>query len=215
MAATVLQAIEPLLIDAIGATSARGVLRTLPETVSARPGSLDVVEVSELLSQLQTSEKLFARPGHGLDHRALRDAITAGTAARQREQRFTISSDGDVLVVQRATQALTRNFFSITDCVRLATAVSELARNIYMYAKRGHVTLRLTDEAAAWRFDVEAADAGPGIPNLDLILSGQYKSRTGLGRGIIGTRALLDEMEVDSKPGQGTRITGTRRSRKR
>ena len=62
--------------------------------------------------------------------------------------------------------------------------------------------------------EVDARDEGPGIPNLEVILSGAYKSRTGLGRGIIGTRSLLDEMKIESAVGKGTRITGFRRARK-
>lgn len=214
MRATILEAISPLMNDAIGVTAARGVFRTLPSSVNALAGTLDVVEVRELLSHLETSGKLFTISGKTLPSRLLRDAITTGLPAKQKEQRFTIGSDGDVLVVQRATQALTKGFFSITDCVRLATAVSELARNIYMYAKQGFITLRLVDEPAHWRFEVEAIDNGPGITNLEVILSGSYKSRTGLGRGIIGTRALLDDMKVESAAGKGTRITGLRRARK-
>lgn len=213
-AATVLELITPLMNDTIGPTAARGVFKTLPASVHARAGSLDVVEVRELLGQLETSGKLFATAGKAVPSRQLREAITTGAPAKQKEMRFTIASDGDVLIVQRATQSLTKGFFSFTDCVRLATAVSELARNIYMYAKQGTVTLRLIDLPAHWRFEVVAEDSGPGIPHLEVVLSGSYKSRTGLGRGIIGTRALLDELEVHSSPGAGTRITGARKAKK-
>lgn len=210
----ILDVITPLMSSSIGVTAARGVFRTLPSSVNADVGTLDVLEVRELLSHLETSGKLFATHGKPLPLSQLREAITGGGRARDKQQRFTIASDGDVLVVQRATQTLTKSFFSITDCVRLATAVSELARNIYMYAKQGTVTLKLVDEPTHWRFELSADDHGPGIPNLELIMSGAYKSRTGLGRGIIGTRALLDEMKVESAPGKGTHITGLRRAKK-
>ena len=210
----ILEAITPLMNDSLGVTAARSVFRTLPPSVHAEAGSLDVVEVRELLSHLETSGKLFALAGKPLPVRLLRDAITRSLPARQKEQRFTIASDGDVLIVQRATQALTRSFFSMTDCVRLATAASELARNIYMYAKQGSVTLRLVDEASHYRFEVNADDNGPGISNLDVIMSGTYRSRTGLGRGIVGTKALLDELKVDTAPGKGTHITGMKRAKK-
>jgi serine/threonine-protein kinase RsbT len=210
----ILEAITPLMNESLGVTAARSVFRTLPPSVHAEAGSLDVVEVRELLTHLETSGRLFATAGKPLPVRLLRDAITSSLPARQKEQRFTIASDGDVLIVQRATQALTKGFFSVTDCVRLATAVSELARNIYMYAKTGTVQLKLMDESAHWRFEVDARDQGPGIANLEVILSGAYKSRTGLGRGIIGTRSLLDEMTIDSAPGKGTRIVGFRKARK-
>ena len=211
---TVLQAIEPVMNDALGATAARGVFRTLPQWVNQQPGSLDVVEVRELLSQLETSGRLFAAPGRSIPAKRLRDAVTGASPAKPSEQRFTIVSDRDVLTVQRATQLVTRGFFSTTDCVRLATAVSEFARNIYMYAKQGTVTLRLSEEPAAWLFELAAIDDGPGIAQLDLIMKGQYRSRTGLGRGIVGTRALLDHLHIDTAPGKGTRITGHRRARK-
>ena len=96
----------------------------------------------------------------------------------------------------------------------VAAAASELARNIYMYAKLGSVTLRLVDEPATYRFELMADDNGPGIGNLDVIMSGTYRSRTGLGRGIVGTRALLDELKVDTAPGKGTHITGIKRAKK-
>jgi len=153
-------------------------------------------------------------PGKPLPLGPLRSAVTGGVSARPCEQHFTISSDRDVLVVQRATQLLTRGFFGVTDCVRLATAVSELARNIYMYAQKGTVTLRLVEEPSHYFFEVKAVDEGPGIPHLETILSGQYRSRTGLGRGIIGTKALLDAMTIDSAAGKGTRIVGQRRVRR-
>ncbi|MDP1828836.1 MAG: hypothetical protein Q8L48_36585 [Archangium sp.] len=214
MPTTVLQAIEPVMHEALAVAAARSVFRTLPAWVNQSPGSLDVVEVRELLAQLETSGRLFATPGRPLPLQKLRAAITGGAPARATEQHFSIVTDSDVLVVQRATQALTRGFFGLTDCVRLATAVSELARNIYMYAKTGKVTLRLSEEVAHFFFEVTAVDQGPGIAHLDVILSGAYRSRTGLGRGLIGTRALLDAMVIDSRPGQGTRITGQRRARK-
>ena len=211
---TVLQAIEPVMNEALGSSAARGVFRTLPPSVNQRAGTLDVLEVRDLISQLETGGRLFAAPGRTISGRRLRDAVTGSALAKASEQRFNINSDRDVLTVQRATQQITRGFFGLTDCVRLATAVSELARNIYMYAKQGVVTLRLTEEPTAFFFEVFAEDSGPGIPHLDVIMKGQYKSRTGLGRGIIGTKALLDEMNVDSVVGRGTRITGHRRVRK-
>ena len=211
---TVLHAIEPVMHAAIGAAAARSVFRTLPLSASQPTGTLDVVEVREILTQLETSGRLFATPGHSIPSRQLREAVTGGAPAKPCEQRYPITTDRDVLVVQRATQGLTKGFFGTTDCVRLATAVSELARNIYMYAKQGLVSLRLVDEPGHYFFEVIASDEGPGIPHLDVILRGEYRSRTGLGRGLIGTKALLDAMKIDSVPGKGTRIVGQRRVRK-
>ncbi|MDP2275443.1 MAG: hypothetical protein Q8K32_32145 [Archangium sp.] len=211
---TILEAIEPMMTDALGLAAARSVFRTLPSAVHQPTGSLDVVEVRDVMLHLETSGRLFATPSRPFPAELLRDVVTRGSAAKPSERRFTVSSDHDVLVVQRATQALCRGFFDTTGCARLATASSELARNISMYAKQGTLTLRLSDENTHWRFDVSAVDEGPGIHNLAEILRGEYRSRTGLGRGIIGTRALLDELNIDTAPGKGTRITGHRTLRK-
>jgi anti-sigma regulatory factor (Ser/Thr protein kinase) len=126
-----------------------------------------------------------------------------------------VKSDVDVLVVQTTCQQLCTEFFGATDVVRLATAVSELARNIYMYAKRGEVELSVFEGADGVRFSVVARDQGPGIPHLEEVLSGRYTSRTGLGRGLVGTRTLLDGMEIDSKVGVGTTVRGWKKVRAR
>ena len=88
----------------------------------------------------------------------------------------------------------------------LATAVSELARNVLLYAGRGQiaVSLRLQSPAA---LVVRVKDEGPGIPHLDDVLSGQYISPTGMGLGLIGVRRLSDEFDIDTAPGRGTTVT--------
>lgn len=211
---TILEAIEPMMTDALGLAAASNVIRTLPAAVHQPTGSLDVVEVRDVMLHLETSGRLFAPPSRTFPVVLLRDVVTRGSVARPSEKTFTISSEEDVLVVQRATQALCRGFFDTTDCVRLGTAASELARNIFMYAKPGTVTLRLSDENTHWLFDLIAADEGPGIGNLDEILRGEHRSRAGLGRGIVETRAVLDDLSIDTAPGKGTRICGHRKLRK-
>jgi serine/threonine-protein kinase RsbT len=87
---------------------------------------------------------------------------------------------------------------------KFTTAVSELARNIVQYAKHGE--LELTPLAEGMRgLRVVAIDQGPGINNLDQILDGKYKSKTGLGKGIVGVRRLMDRFEISSTT-RGTRV---------
>jgi serine/threonine-protein kinase RsbT len=106
-----------------------------------------------------------------------------------------------------------KGLYHPTDVVRVATAISELSRNIYMYAQRGEVTLELSeDRPGAALFRIIAVDRGPGIKDLDAILKGTYRSTTGLGRGLRGCKALLDDLEVTSTP-NGTTVRGQRRSR--
>ncbi len=87
---------------------------------------------------------------------------------------------------------------------KVATIVSELARNIFMYTPGGTVELVPTSGAQP-RLAIRAVDQGAGIPNLEEILGGRYKSRTGLGAGLLGTKRLVDRFSIDTGPA-GTTI---------
>ena len=94
------------------------------------------------------------------------------------------------------------------------TTSEEFARNIYMYAKRGELRLKVSEDDQGIRFDLSASDQGPGIPNVELILSGKYVSKTGLGRGLFGTKAMLDTLDIQSSAETGTVIRGMKRARR-
>src|SRR6202034_1055251 len=85
------------------------------------------------------------------------------------------------------------------DQIRLATATSEIARNAFRYARNGRVTFALELDMPQ-RLEVTVSDSGPGISNLKEILDGRYKSETGLGKGLIGTRRLMDEFDIQTVP---------------
>lgn len=115
--------------------------------------------------------------------------------------------EADIVTARRAGSDLCGELgFSMMMQTKVATAISELARNIIHYAGQGEVLLRSLLMPRRG-IEVLASDEGPGIPNLQEILSGSYRSRRGLGMGLRGTRNLVDEFEVDTAPGQGTRIT--------
>jgi signal transduction histidine kinase/CheY-like chemotaxis protein len=97
--------------------------------------------------------------------------------------------------------------FDRLEQTRIATAVSELARNARRYAGGGQVRIR----CSAGRLHIEVADSGPGIPNLDEIMRGEYTSSTGLGRGLVGVRLLMDEFEISAPAGRGTRVEVAKR----
>src|SRR4051794_36678259 len=93
--------------------------------------------------------------------------------------------------------------FDRLEQTRIATAVSELARNARRYAGGGQVRLRCTPD----HLQIEVVDSGPGIPNLEQILRGEYASSTGLGRGLVGVRLLMAAFEITAPAGGGTRVT--------
>lgn len=111
-----------------------------------------------------------------------------------------------VLARQRARQIAAFLKFSLGEQTRIATAVSELARNAFEYARSGKVEFWVEGKTAPQILRIKVSDAGPGIPHLSEILDGQYQSNTGMGLGIVGVRRLMDQFQIESVPGQGTTI---------
>ncbi len=110
-----------------------------------------------------------------------------------------------VLVRQRARQIAALIGFDTLEQTQIATAVSEIARNAYQYAGGGTVRYALT-EGGPCRFQIQIADRGTGIADVQAILDGRYKSQTGLGRGILGAKRLMDHFEITSAPHSGTTV---------
>jgi serine/threonine-protein kinase RsbT len=89
----------------------------------------------------------------------------------------------------------------------VATAISELARNIVRYAVRGEIILRLVQNDGKKGIEVVANDDGPGIPDVGLAMQDGYSTSGGLGLGLPGTRRLMDDFEITSDFGKGTTVT--------
>ena len=118
-----------------------------------------------------------------------------------------IESEEDVVLArQRARQVAAALSVDTQDQIRIATAVSEIARNAYSYAGGGRVEFRVEGSSAPQLLTIAVRDRGPGIPNLDEILSGRYRSRTGMGLGVLGARRLLDRVDIDTSS-SGTTVT--------
>ena len=117
---------------------------------------------------------------------------------------LSLRTERDVVQArQRAREVAAELGLDNQDQIRMATATSEIARNAFRYARNGEVTFAVgLDEPQ--RLEVTVADSGPGIPNLDEILEGRYKSTTGMGMGIIGTKRLMDDFDIEAAPGGTT-----------
>ena len=121
--------------------------------------------------------------------------------------RIVIAAETDIVPVRSRTRRLAELIgFDAQDQTRITTAVSEIARNIYEYARGGHIEFRLTGEPPAQSFVIVARDRGPGIADLQAVLAGSHKSATGMGIGLLGARRLMDTFDITSKPGQGTTV---------
>ena len=121
-----------------------------------------------------------------------------------------VRREADIVNVRERVRRLAREMgFDPTTQIKITTAISELTRNIYEYARSGAITLSLAERGAASAgLMITARDDGPGIDEAKLrsIVRGTYRSPSGLGVGLIGTRRLMDEFDIQSKEGEGTRV---------
>jgi len=125
-------------------------------------------------------------------------------------ERIAIESDADVVTARQRARALAIGLdMPSTDQTLLATAISEIARNITTYAVRGEVFLEVVRNERDGRqgIKVVARDDGPGIADLERALTDGYTTGGGLGLGLPGARRLVDEFDVQTAPGQGTTVT--------
>ena len=124
------------------------------------------------------------------------------------ELRRKIATDMDVRrVVLEATLYAKEAGFAETPSRMIATAVSELARNILKYARTGEVRLRRVQEPGRRGVEMEASDRGPGIPDIEAAMSDHFSSSGTLGLGLPGIRRMMDDFSLESTPGEGTRVT--------
>jgi serine/threonine-protein kinase RsbT len=129
--------------------------------------------------------------------------------AVESEDRIAIESDADVVTARQHARALAAQLeLTSTDQTLLATAISELARNITTYAVRGEVLLGVVrDDDGRRGVRVIARDEGPGIEDVDAALQDGYTTGGGLGLGLPGARRLVDEFAIETAPGAGTKVS--------
>lgn len=122
--------------------------------------------------------------------------------------RVAINSDQDIVLARQKGRVLAIYLgFSAVDATFIATAVSELARNILAYARKGEITLRAVQGSNRKGIQVVASDDGPGIPDIRQALRDGFSTSGSLGLGLPGVRRLMDEFGITSQPGQGTTVT--------
>ena len=124
------------------------------------------------------------------------------------EIRVPIASDADAVTArQRGREAALMIGLSRSEATYVATAISEIARNITTHAGAGEIRIRSVRRGEQIGMEVVASDEGPGIDDVPAVLASDYASTAGLGLGLWGARQLMDEVEVTSEPGKGTIVT--------
>ena len=124
------------------------------------------------------------------------------------ELRLPIAADVDVVQARQQGREVAANAgFTSGDQTVIAAAISEIARNILMYAKRGEIVLSVVANGDRQGVVVIARDQGPGIRDIARALQDGYSTSGGLGLGLPGAKRLMDEFELTSAVGQGTTVT--------
>jgi serine/threonine-protein kinase RsbT len=126
------------------------------------------------------------------------------------EHRVPIAGEDGIVAARQQAREVARSLgFGMVDQSRVATAVSELARNVVRYATegRGEAYIRqLTSSTGRVGIEIVVKDDGPGIADVELALRAGFTSGPGMGMGLPGTRRLMDEMEIETGPGRGTTV---------
>lgn len=124
---------------------------------------------------------------------------------------LAIDGSNDVVSVRHEVRsAAVRAGLSLVDQTKIVTAASELARNVVTYAGKGRVRLEFVRDGRRLGLRLTFTDEGPGIPNVERVLATGWSTSGGLGLGLTGTRRLVDEFDLVSAPGRGTRVTVTK-----
>lgn len=119
-----------------------------------------------------------------------------------------VTQESNIVSVRQAVRRLALEIkLSLVDQTKIVTAASELARNLLVYGGGGEVVLEVIEDGSRLGLKVQFVDQGPGIPDIETALRDGYTSGSGMGLGLGGARRLVNDFQIDSAPGQGTRVT--------
>jgi serine/threonine-protein kinase RsbT len=127
---------------------------------------------------------------------------------------ININNEFDIVLARQKGREVSKELqFGGVDQARITTAISELARNIYLYAGSGIITIEVLEDNGRRGIQISAADDGPGINDIRMVLQDGFSTSGGLGAGLPGVKRLMDSFDIDSMPGTGTKITITKWAR--
>jgi serine/threonine-protein kinase RsbT len=139
------------------------------------------------------------------------NSVGSGPRVNGSSDRVEVRTDQDVVRVRQLVRTVAVAVkLSLVDQTKIVTAASELARNTLVYGGGGSVEVAQVDNGRRKGVRILFADEGPGIADLDMAFTDGYTTGSGLGLGLSGARRLVDEFDIDTAPGNGTRITVTK-----
>jgi len=221
---TVEKEIGAILTGTISSITQRSIFNRLGGLATTPVQQLTPTDRATIMQELENSVRLFARSNSTQLIASCARALTpgpggsslagaAGSAAPlpMPPKKMPIEQEKDIATARlEAWSEAVRIGLSKFASVKVATAVSELARNIVFYAGKGTVELRsVKDDRGTLGLQIIAIDQGPGIPpaKLEEIWAGTYKSQRGMGKGLVAVKKLVDDFQLDTRPGIGTTVT--------
>lgn len=217
---TVETEVGAVLSGAISAITQRSIFNRLGGLAVRPIQQLTAQERLSIMSELENSVRLFARR-NSVELIASCAQVLSGTndKAAPPVEEDTGPAEPKLLPIQQEKDIATARLEAWSEAVRIglskftsvkvATAVSELARNIVFYAGQGIVELRALKDERGPALQIVAVDKGPGIEprKLEEIWAGTYKSQRGMGKGLVAVKKLVDDFHMDTAPGRGTTVT--------
>lgn len=178
--------------------------RSIFTLAQQRGGGTGATDLRQLLDSIEHSLRLFVNdPVQVRTCRALLDELADTLPGTSAAVVVAIYSETDIVKARSEGRRVAQQVgFTTVGLTRLMTAVSEVARNIVLYAGQGHIEIQPTTSPRG--VGVVARDRGPGIRNLDQILAGNYKSRHGMGLGLRGVKKLADQFDIQTSTGGTT-----------
>jgi len=122
-------------------------------------------------------------------------------------EKYTIDIEFDLVKIRQVVRKISKEMqFDIVDQTKLVTAVSELARNVFDYVGKGEVIVEEVRDSLKIGLKITVIDNGPGIIDIDRAMMGEFSTSKGLGKGLIGTKKLMDKFSIQSEIGKGTEV---------
>lgn len=198
------QQILEVLVKHLSPSNAEGTLMRSMREANLRADTFALTDVQKLLPSLERRIRLYVDPARHARISQELGELGGGKPSRS-TRTLVVKTEADISEVRRVAKSIcdgsgARSFITH----KVVTIVSELARNIVHYTPGGTIEVGVIRDKPP-RCSILAIDNGPGIPNLEEITSGRYKSKTGMGRGIIGVKRLAERFKINPGP-PGTRI---------
>lgn len=193
-----------VLLGYLSAMNAEGVLLRAMREAEIQPERFSIEDLPDIIPSIERRARLYVDPAR-LGRLKSEISAIGGDRPSRRSKVMVINVEADISEARLNAKAIcdaagAKSFTSH----KVATIVSELARNIVHYTPGGTIEVAVQRDSPV-RFLIVAVDEGSGIQNLQEILAGRYKSKTGMGRGLIGVKRLADRFQIDSGP-KGTRV---------